>query len=188
MARWGRFAALYAVLCVIALALILPRGSPLSHPAPRLSLDSGSAHLWSGCIGVIFGLLLVVASRISVQRFEWARRLHLELRPFARGLEPTGVVVLALLSAAGEELLFRALFQPWIGLVPQAVLFGLAHQLPGPSRWTWVTWAFIVGLALGALYEVSGSLVGPIVAHALVNGLNLGYLKRHDPERSCLAS
>jgi CAAX protease family protein len=182
MVRWGRFAGAYAVLAGVALALIWLQRSPLLHPRPRLALDEGSAHLWSLGVGLAFGLLLVVLSRLSVQRYAWAQRLHVELRPFARGLTPSGVIVLALLSSAGEELLFRGLFQPWMGLLPQALLFGLVHQLPGPSRWIWVTWAFLVGLAFGGLFELTGSLLGPLAAHAVVNGLNLGFLRRHDPE------
>jgi membrane protease YdiL (CAAX protease family) len=91
------------------------------------------------------------------------------------------LVVLALLSSLGEELLFRGLLQPWMGLLPQALLFGVVHQLPGPSRWVWASWAFAVGLVFGAMFEWTGSLVGPLAAHALVNALNLDYLKRHDP-------
>jgi uncharacterized protein len=182
MIRWGRFAGAYALVGGVALALIWPRGAPLTHPQPRLLLGDTSAHWLSLGIGLLFGAVLIVASRIAVQRFEWARRLHLELRPLARGLPPTGIVVLALLSSAGEELLFRGLFQPWMGLWPQAILFGLLHQLPGPSRWIWVSWAFLVGLALGALFELTGSLLGPLAAHALVNGVNLSFLKNHDPE------
>jgi membrane protease YdiL (CAAX protease family) len=68
-----------------------------------------------------------------------------------------------------------------MGLLPQALLFGLAHQMPGPSRWIWVSWALLVGLALGALYAFTGSLLGPVVAHAVVNGLNLHFLKHHMP-------
>src|SRR5262245_37284042 len=190
MIRWGRFAGAYALMGVVALALIWARGTPLLHPAPPTSLpawapqsllDAGSAHVLSSLGGLIFGLIVVALSRLTVQRFEWARRLHLELRPFARSLDATGILVLALLSAAGEELLFRGLLQPWMGLLPQALLFGLVHQMPGPSRWTWVAWALVVGLALGALYEVTGSLLGPIVAHALINGLNLHFLKHHAP-------
>lgn len=181
MIRWGRFAGAYALVGAVALALIWPRGTPLMHPEPRLLLDEGAAHGLSLCIGLVFGALLIVASRVTVQRFEWARRLHLELRPLARGLSLSGILVLAVLSSAGEELLFRGLFQPWIGLWPQAVLFGLLHQLPGPSRWIWVSWAFLVGLALGALFEITGSLLGPLAAHALVNGVNLSFLKSHDP-------
>lgn len=181
MIRWGRFAGAYALVGGVALALIWPRGAPLMHPERRLLLDEASAHWLSLGIGLLFGAVLVFASRMTVQRFEWARRLHLELRPLARGLSPTGIVVLALLSSAGEELLFRGLFQPWMGLWPQAILFGLLHQLPGPSRWVWVSWAFLVGLALGALFELTGSLLGPLAAHALVNGVNLSFLKNHDP-------
>ncbi|HTV25662.1 MAG TPA: CPBP family intramembrane glutamic endopeptidase [Polyangiaceae bacterium] len=193
MIRWGRFAGAYALMGGVALALIWARGTPLLHPSPTPgmqalapalespALDASSAHLWSLSGGLIFGLFVVALSRLTVQRFDWARRLHLELRPFARGLDATGIVVLALLSSAGEELLFRGLLQPWMGLWPQALLFGLVHQMPGPSRWTWVTWALVVGLALGALYEFTGSLLGPIVAHALVNGLNLHFLKHHTP-------
>ena len=125
---------------------------------------------------------MVVSTRVMVQRFEWARRLHRELRPFARSMSLTGIVVLALLSAFGEELLFRGLLQPWLGLVPQALLFGFLHQVRGPSRWVWAAWATAVGLVLGAIFQLSGSLIGPIAAHALINGINLAFLKSHDPE------
>ncbi len=186
MIRWGRFAGAYALMGGVALALIWAMGTPLLHPVPRVALESwaldeGSAHVWSLAGGLIFGAFVVALSRLTVQRFEWARRLHMELRPFAQGLDRTGIVVLALLSAAGEELLFRGLLQPWMGLVPQAVLFGLVHQMPGPSRWIWVTWALGVGLVLGALFELTGSLLGPIAAHAFVNGLNLNFFKHHEP-------
>lgn len=190
MIRWGRFAGAYALMGAVALALIWARGTPLLSPSPTSAmsswpwlsaLDGGSGHLSSLCGGLIFGLIVVAVSRLTVQRFDWARRLHHELRPFALSLDATGIVVLALLSALGEELLFRGLLQPWMGLWPQAIVFGLVHQMPGPSRWIWVSWAFVVGVALGALYEVTGSLLGPIAAHALVNGLNLHFLKHHAP-------
>jgi hypothetical protein len=32
------------------------------------------------------------------------------------------------------------------------------------------------------LFELTGSLLGPLAAHALVNGLNLGFLRRYDPQ------
>jgi membrane protease YdiL (CAAX protease family) len=183
MIRWGRLAGAYVVLGVVALALVWSRGgSPLLHPSPRWALSPAMAHAWSLGLGVAFGVLLVIGSRFSVHRYVWARRLHTELRPFASSLSGTGLVVLALLSSVGEELLFRSLLQPWMGLLPQALLFGLVHQLPGPSRWVWASWAFVVGLVLGAMFEWTGSLLGPIAAHALVNALNLDYLKRHDAD------
>lgn len=182
--RWGHFAAAYAFLGIASavVAVVWRAGSPLVHPAPVLTLDAATSHVYSASLGLVLGAAIVMSTRLSVARFEWARRLHRELRPVARAMTTTGIIVLALLSALGEELLFRGLLQPWLGIIPQAILFGLLHQVRGSSRWVWVAWATLVGLLLGSIFRVTGSLAGPIVAHALVNGLNLAYLKAHDPE------
>ena len=130
-----------------------------------------------------FGGLVAFSTRVFVTRFAWARNLHRELRPVARHLSGTGILALAAFSALGEELWFRGLLQPWGGLWVQALAFGVVHsQLRGPSRWAWVAWATIMGLAFGVTFALTGSLVGPIVAHALINSLNLAYLKSYDPE------
>jgi membrane protease YdiL (CAAX protease family) len=166
----------------IVIAVVWRDGWPFSHPMPWLWLEPSASHTYSAMLGVALGGLVVMLTRPMVARLAWARALHVELRPFARGITTTGIIVLALLSALGEELLFRGLLHPWLGLLPQALIFGLVHQLPGKSRWVWVTWATLMGLALGAMFELTGSLLGPIAAHALINGFNLQYLKTHDPE------
>ncbi|HEX4339494.1 MAG TPA: CPBP family intramembrane glutamic endopeptidase [Polyangiaceae bacterium] len=181
MLRWG--AAAYALLGILALLLVSfwRGGSPLLHPDPWLVLEPEARHVYSALWGVAFGGLLVVCTRVAVTRFAWARDLHAALRPFASGMSPLAIVVIAMLSAFGEEMLFRGLLAPAIGVVPQALIFGAAHQIPGSSRWVWVLWATLVGLALGAMYQLTGSLVGPLAAHAIVNALNLAYLKSYDP-------
>jgi membrane protease YdiL (CAAX protease family) len=181
---WGRFAAAYALLGIVSasIAVVLGKGSPLVHPEPWLRLASADAHTYSLAVGLAFGALIVVLTRLLVPRISWARALHRQLRPIAAGISLPGIAVLAILSAIGEELFFRGLLQPWLGLVAQALLFGLLHQVRGPSRWVWVCWATLMGLAIGAIFELTGSLAGPLAAHALVNGLNLAYLKRHNPD------
>jgi uncharacterized protein len=182
MFPWGAVAyALVSVVVCGASWLWLDR-LPLSFPAPWLSLGPLVSHLYSALLGAAFGTSLVFLSRASLPRFEWARRLHNEFRPIARELSGGAIVCLAILSSAGEELLFRGLAQPYLGLVPQAIVFGLLHQMPGPSRWIWVAWASLVGIGLGVIFQLTGSLVGPVLAHALVNGLNLAHLKHHDAD------
>jgi membrane protease YdiL (CAAX protease family) len=185
MLRWSRVAGAYLLLAVAAfVATSLWRGaSPLVHPEPWLVLAPRASHTYSALIGAAFGGLVVMLTRLSVERWGWARSLHTALRPVARGMSAPVIVGVAALSALGEELLFRGLLMPAIGLLPQALVFGVVHQLPGGSRWVWVGWASVVGLALGATFQLTGSLVGPIVAHALVNGVNLAYLKAHDPNQ-----
>jgi membrane protease YdiL (CAAX protease family) len=181
MIRWG--AAAYAVLGLLALLLVdfSRGGSAFLHPDPWLSLEPAARHVYSILWGVAFGGLLVICTRAAVRRFAWARGLHAALRPFARGMSGLTILVMAALSAFGEEMLFRGLLQPLLGVVPQALIFGAAHQIPGPSRWVWVAWATAVGLALGGMFQLTGSLLGPLAAHALVNAMNLAYLKSHDP-------
>lgn len=184
MLRWGRFAAAYALLAVVAtlLLLIWRSGSPLLHPEPWLDFPARVSHGYSSLLGLGFGACVVFSTRVVVPRFTWARRLHSELRPIARSVTLLGIVVLAILSGLGEELLFRGLLQPGLGLWPQALLFGIVHQIRGPSRWVWVAWATVVGLGLGTIFAATGSLLGPILAHAMINAFNLLYLKSHDPE------
>lgn len=174
----------YALLAVLvtALALVFRDGVPWTHPAPWLTLGDATAPLLSAVIGVAFALVLCLGTRLAVSRYAWAQHLHRELRPVARDLTLVEILVLAGLSSLGEELLFRGLLVPWFGVLPAAVLFGLAHQLRGPSRWVWVGWATGVGLGLGALFAATGSLLGPFLAHALVNAVNLSFLRDHEPD------
>jgi membrane protease YdiL (CAAX protease family) len=182
MLRWG--AAAYFVTGVLsaAIAWLWRNGSPFEHPEPWLVLPAEVRHVYSFLLGTTFGALVAVLTRIAVQHFKWAQKLHREFRPIARSLSAFGILVLALFSAIGEELLFRGLLQPFVGLWLSAAFFGFVHQMPGPSRWVWVTWATVVGLALGLIFQLTGSLAGCIAAHALINAVNLIYLKSHDPE------
>jgi hypothetical protein len=154
---------------------------PFLHPTPALVLGPCVREGVSLGMGLLIAVGVIVASRVSVRRFAWAKRLHEDLRPAVLGMSTLTIVALAALSSLGEELLFRSLLVPWIGVVPQALVFGLVHQIPGPSRWVWITWATGAGLAFGGLYAVAGSLAGPLLAHATINALNLAYLRDHGP-------
>jgi uncharacterized protein len=184
MTRWGIVATAYLLLAAGAawVAQCWRGHSVIVLANPWLALGgTTAAHFFSAMLGLSIGAAVVLATKAIVVRFGFAARLHAELRPLALGLSTQMVVVLATTSAVGEELVFRGLLQPWIGLVPQSILFGLLHQTGGSSRWVWMIWATIMGLLLGAMYQLSGSVVGPVIAHAIINGLNLLFLKRHDP-------
>lgn len=183
MFRWGRASVAYALCAIGALALAhgFERGSLFTYHAPWLPLSGFEAHAFSSVLGVAFAAAVVIGTRVLVDSARWAKNLHRDLRPMTVGLDGTGIVIIAAMSALAEELVFRGLLLPWLGLLPQALVFGVVHaQLSGPSRWVWVTWASLVGLALGAMFELTGSLLGPMLSHALINGLNLAYLKSHD--------
>jgi len=184
MLRWQTVAIAYALLgsLAFALAALAHHGSPFSHPNPWFALAPAVRLAASSVAGLALTVGLIASTRIAVFRWEWARRLHADLRPVARNLTGSTVVLVAVLSSLGEELFFRGFLVPVVGVVIQAGIFGLAHQVRGPSRWVWVGWASLVGLCFGVVFAATGSLVGPIVAHALVNGYNLVFLRDHDPD------
>ncbi len=178
-----RMGAGYVGLAALAsvLALVLREGPPWLHPEPWINAPPLMAMSASAMLGVGVAIALVAVTRLTVSRYGWARRLHEELRPVARDLSLGQILALAGLSSLGEELLFRGLLTPVIGVLASAALFGLVHQMRGPSRWVWAGWATAVGLLFGTLFALTGSLVGPLLAHAIVNAVNLTYLRDHDP-------
>jgi uncharacterized protein len=182
-AAW-RVTAGYAMLATLAtaLALALRDGAPWIHPHPWMGWTPLKGTLTSALLGIAAATILIATTRVAVTRFGWARRLHGELRPAAVDLSLGHIFLIAGLSSLGEELLFRGLLTPTLGVGMSAVVFGLLHQMRGPSRWVWTGWATVVGLILGAMFALTGSLVGPLLAHTIVNAVNLGYLRDHDPD------
>lgn len=177
-----RVAGIYAALATMstALALVLRDGLPWNYPHPWVALPGSSGIFVSATLGLATASGVVFATRVLVSHYTWARRLHAELRPVALGVPTAHILLLAGLSSLGEELLFRGLLVPWIGVAASAVLFGVAHQIKGSSRWVWIGWATFVGLLFGSIFALTGSLVGPLLAHALINGVNLAFLRDHD--------
>jgi membrane protease YdiL (CAAX protease family) len=77
------------------------------------------------------------------------------------------LLVVAAVAGIGEELLFRGVLHPLVGLFWSNVLFGMAHFIT-PS---YALLAGLVGGYLGWLLNASGSLLAPIMAHSLYDFL-----------------
>ncbi len=168
--------ATYLVVAAGAAATVLALRATLAHPDPWLALAPWSAHLVSAAGGLALAASVVAWSRWSL-RLAVARELADALAPATRAIAPGQIVLVAVLSGLGEELLFRALLAPYLGVVASSVLFASLHQVRGRARWLWMTSSLVVGVALALLYRATGSLVGPVVAHALINALNLRHLR-----------
>ena len=126
--------------------------------------------------GLAAGLLIVFASRMALYRFEWARSLHRDLRHMLFPLTDVEIVVLAGASSIGEEMFFRGALMPAIGLLGSSSIFALLHIGPKARHLPWTASSFVVGLLFGAMFQWTGDLTGPVLAHFLVNFLNLRYV------------
>jgi hypothetical protein len=137
--------------------------------------------LLGGCIAGI----TILSSRFVVKRFAWARALHGALRPAFADQRDGALVLMAIASGVGEELFFRGLLAPLIGIVLSSLAFGFLHQVRGRGRWAWAVWATLLGASLATLYALTGQLIGPIVAHVAINAANLRFIRDTslDPQR-----
>ena len=59
------------------------------------------------------------------------------------------------------------------GWLLATLLFALLHSGPGPAFRLWTLFAAVAGALFGAIMLWRGNLLGPVVAHFVVNAVNL---------------
>jgi uncharacterized protein len=83
------------------------------------------------------------------------------------------LVWLGLLPGMSEELLFRGVMLPaigltWFGVLITSACFGVMH-FSGSQHGSYVIWATVIGAVLGYSAIATGSLLVPITAHVTTN-------------------
>ncbi len=165
--RFVRFAALFYGF----LALVAALWCGLRDFDVRLLGESPAA-------SVLLGLLTAagtVSLGILAYRFlPSLREISEELAPrLVDGADSTSLVLVSIFSGVGEEAFFRGALQQEFGLVVASLLFGLAHVGPDRRYLVWTAWAVLAGFVFGFLYDVSGGLLAPILAHTAHNAATL---------------
>lgn len=130
-------------------------------------------------VGLLAGGIVVLLSREFTRRTRSGEELA---RAFGAVLGPLSLracVVLALLSGVAEEAFFRGALQPLLGWLAASLVFGLVHFVPRREFLPWTGFALAAGFLLGGLFEATGNLLAPVVAHTLVNAVNLRFLSLH---------
>ncbi|MGF1567321.1 MAG: lysostaphin resistance A-like protein [Nodosilinea sp.] len=142
-----------------------------------------------GLIGLGLGLGITLASALVYQLWPAYHKsadtyLELVLRP----LYWPDLLWLGLLPGLSEELLFRGVMLPaigltWLGIVVSGASFGVLH-LSGLQQWTYAVWAMAIGMVLAMGAVVTGNLLVPVLAHVVTNiisSLVWKFRQRHRP-------
>jgi uncharacterized protein len=167
-----RFAALfYGSLAMVAALWCGLRGFDV-----RLLGENPAA---SVLLGVLTAACTVSLGLIAYRFLPTLREISEELAPrLVDGAASTSLVLVAIFSGVGEEAFFRGALQQEFGLVVASLLFGLAHIGPDRRYLIWTAWAVLAGFVFGFLYEVSGGLLAPMLAHTVHNAATLLLWKR----------
>ncbi len=99
-------------------------------------------------------------------------------RPLALSLSTGEGALVSILAGLGEEFFFRGVLLPVSGLLVSSILFSLLHfGWRAREFLPLVLLYFLIGLYLGKLTLLSGSIWTAVIAHALYDFIVLLYLK-----------
>jgi membrane protease YdiL (CAAX protease family) len=164
---------LYSSMALVALVLAAGRGDPDLY---RFAAEPHWLLLAGPVVGIAVGVGVVGLTRLATRHFAWARHLHTSFHDLLGPLTGREIVILALASSIGEELLFRGALLPWLGPWWQAVVFALLHVGPGRRFLPWTASALVLGAGFGWLAVWTTNLGAPIAAHFTINFLNLRFI------------
>ncbi|QQE63983.1 abortive phage infection protein [Leptolyngbya sp. BL0902] len=151
--------------------LIIAKAWLYFEPSKQLPLTFS----WrDGGLGMALGLGITLASAAIYEVWGHYRKsadeyLSIVLKP----LYWPDLLWLGLLPGLSEELLFRGVMLPAIGLNGLGILvsgasFGVLH-LSSLQQWPYVAWATAIGVLLAISAVATGNLLVPIVAHVMTN-------------------
>jgi membrane protease YdiL (CAAX protease family) len=167
----------YAVMFGAAVLWASISGESLFYASDQAA-SRGVAPLRDAGAGVLVAAVAIFASRELTRRTRWGKDLARALGVLLGEVRLADCILLALASGVAEEAFFRGALQPRIGLVAASLVFGLAHFAPRRELAPWTLFSVAAGFALGALFDLTGNLLAPVVAHALINAVNIRALTR----------
>ena len=142
----------------------------------RAVAEQGGAPGRDILLGLLVGGTLVLVSHGLTSHTGWGRRLEQAMGESLGSLKVSHALILAGASSLGEEMLFRGALQPTVGWALASLCFGLVHFVPRRDFLPWTLFAIVAGGILGGLVIWTGNLLAAVVAHAVVNGINLPIL------------
>ena len=164
-------------LGIVALVWAMRSDSDIAY---RLDIESFLVALGLSVVLAIANFGLFFLGR----RFEFTRHVYAffddEIFPLLREATVIDIVVLAAVAGFSEELLFRGMLQPRMGLVASSLLFGLLHG-PDYKLWPFALWAAVVGAGLGLVYRETNNIAIPMLVHGMYDALALAYIRWTTP-------
>jgi len=162
----------YGALFAIALAWSIWSGRSIFYATPAAAEDGVSPLLDVG-LGLAVAAATIAVSRRITESTRWGDAMGRALAELLGRRSLRDCIVLAVSSGVAEEAFFRGALQPALGWLLASLIFGLVHLAPKRELLPWTGFALCAGLVLGALFEITGNLVAPVVAHVGINAVNL---------------
>ncbi|MDE1834088.1 MAG: CPBP family intramembrane metalloprotease [Candidatus Micrarchaeota archaeon] len=120
---------------------------------------------------VIFFIILAIEFFIGLLSVATNTTINPNVAKLFHGAPIWFFLFASVIEPINEEIVFRGYLVPRIGILPSAIIFGLAHYTYNSTFGVEVIVAFIFGTIAGYVFKKTGSLYPSIIAHILVNSL-----------------
>lgn len=134
--------------------------------------------------GLLTGLGLALAGYGFYRFAKKTKKFYEAVELFEYVLSPTfknlifiDIVILSLVAGFNEEIFFRGLLFPKVGLILSSIAFGVLH-FPGKKYWIYAVWATSSAALFAYLFLLSNSLLVPIIGHVVNNLIGMVLLTR----------
>ncbi len=158
--------AVTAVVLLTIAKIWLYLGEDILRPLRFTLVDCG--------VGIALGFGLTGLSSIVYAVWaDYRSSADLYLAMVLKPLELPDLIWLGILPGLSEELLFRGVMLPAVGLDPigiilSSICFGVLH-MSDLQQWRYAVWATLVGMLLAFTMVETGNLLVPILAHITTN-------------------
>ena len=167
-----------AMLVLVASLWMWLRDIPVSLGAGSWLGDALKGAVVAGGLAAVNFYLIYCAPELPGVRA--VRRLYRDtLKPLFGTVGRREVLVISVAAGIGEELLFRGVLQPEVGLVPASLIFGVLH-MGGSGTFAFSCWVTVMGGVLGWLALWTEGLLAPIIAHTVYDAATLAYMRWGD--------
>lgn len=123
-------------------------------------------------VALFIAMMSDYGDRISVVA-DLKRTMLQYVRPIFMQARFLDLLVISAAAGVSEEMLFRGVIQTQLGLLPASILFGLLHFVT-PA---YAIAATLMGMYIGLVFHVSGSLFAVILLHTLYDLYALAYCR-----------
>jgi membrane protease YdiL (CAAX protease family) len=164
----------FVALAAVFYAVLLLAAAVVGALGGRDAFALGDSALLGLLVGITSASVTVALGVLIYLLLPALRGLSDELAPhLVDSAKWRDLVLVSIISGAGEEAFFRGALQPEIGLVASSLLFGILHVGPDRRYFVWTVWAVGVGFLFGLLYVWTGGILASVTAHVLHNAATL---------------
>ncbi len=160
-------------LSSIVVSYLLFRGNTIKQSVSKLGLsrDKLTFKMISIGISIFFGIVLF---SLVLSAFSTATNIQLptNVQQVLGGTPVYFLVFTFLVAPINEEIFFRGLLVPRIGIIASAIVFALPHLISYASV-SELAAALFFGLLAGYVFKKTKSLYPSIVAHMIVNFITI---------------